>query len=134
MSKVLSEYFSQPVRKIFNDPYLFGLINTLIKQTKLYNNRQTSSYTLTLDDVGKLVEMNSGSANNLTIPAEATVNFPINCQINLSQYGAGQTTIVATSGVTIRSYNGLTKLAGQYAGATLIKIGSDEWYLFGNLA
>jgi hypothetical protein len=97
-------------------------------------NRQTASYTLVLSDADKLVEMNVGSANNLTIPLNSSVAFPTGTQILLAQYGAGQTTIVATSGVTVRSNGGKLKLNVQYSGATLIKIGTDEWYLFGDIA
>lgn len=97
-------------------------------------NRQTASYTLVLSDADKLVEMNVGSANNLTIPLNSSVAFPIGTQILLAQYGAGQTTIVATSGVTVRSNGGKLKLNVQYSGATLIKIATDEWYLFGDIA
>jgi len=96
-------------------------------------NRQTASYTLVLADADKLVEMNVGSANNLTIPLNSSVAFPTGTQILLAQYGAGQTTIVATSGVTVRSNGGKLKLNVQYSGATLIKIGTDEWYLFGDI-
>ena len=96
-------------------------------------NRQTSSYTLVLSDADKLVEMNVGSANNLTIPLNSSVAFSTGTQILLAQYGAGQTTVVATSGVTVRSNGGKLKLNVQYSGATLIKIGTDEWYLFGDI-
>jgi hypothetical protein len=96
-------------------------------------NRQTASYTLVLSDADKLVEMNVGSANNLTIPLNSSVAFSTGTQILLAQYGAGQTTIVPTSGVTVRSNGGKLKLNVQYSGATLIKIGTDEWYLFGDI-
>jgi hypothetical protein len=96
-------------------------------------NRQTASYTLVLSDADKLVEMNVGSANNLTIPLNSSVAFPTGTQILLAQYGSGQTTVVATSGVTVRSNGGKLKLNVQYSGATLIKIGTDEWYLFGDI-
>jgi hypothetical protein len=96
-------------------------------------NRQTASYTLVLSDADKLVEMNVGSANNLTVPLNSSVAFPTGTQILLAQYGAGQTTIVATSGVTVRSNGGKLKLNVQYSGATLIKIDTDEWYLFGDI-
>ena len=97
-------------------------------------NRQTASYTLVLTDADKLVEMNVGSANNLTIPLNSSVAFATGTQILLAQYGAGQTTIVATSGVTVRSNGAKLKLNVQYSGATLIKIATDEWYLFGDIA
>jgi len=97
-------------------------------------NRQTASYTLVLSDADKLVEMNVGSANNLTVPLNSSVAFSTGTQILLAQYGAGQTTIVATSGVTIRSNGAKLKLNAQYSGATLIKIDTNEWYLFGDIA
>ena len=97
-------------------------------------NRQTASYTLVLSDADKLVEMNVATANNLTIPLNSSVAFSTGTQILLAQYGAGQTTIVATSGVTIRSNGAKLKLNAQYSGATLIKIAENEWYLFGDIA
>jgi hypothetical protein len=97
-------------------------------------NRQTASYTLVLGDADKLVEINNASANNLTVPLNSSVAFSTGTQILLAQYGAGQTTIVATSGVTIRSNGAKLKLNVQYSGATLIKIDTNEWYLFGDIA
>jgi hypothetical protein len=99
----------------------------------IVTNRQTASYTLVLSDADKLVEMNVATANNLTIPLNSSVAFPIGTQILIAQYGAGQTTIVATGGVTVRSNGGKLKLNVRYSGATLIKIDSDEWYLFGDI-
>jgi hypothetical protein len=105
------------------------------KSAKLITtNRQTASYTLVIGDADKLVEMNVGSANNLTIPLNSSVAFATGTQILLAQYGAGQTTIVPTSGVTIRSNGAKVKLNAQYSGATLIKIDTNEWYLFGDIA
>ena len=105
-----------------------GLVSELIT-----TNRQVASYSLVLSDKNKLVEMNVGSANNLTIPLDSSISFAIGTQILLSQYGAGQTTILPTGGVTLRSALGKTKLTSQYSGATLIKIATDEWYLFGDI-
>jgi len=100
----------------------------------IVTNRQTASYTLVLGDADKLVEINNASANNLTVPLNSSVAFATGTQILLAQYGAGQTTIVATSGVTIRSNGAKLKLNAQYSGATLIKIDTNEWYLFGDIA
>ena len=96
-------------------------------------NRQTASYSLVLLDRGKLVEMNVATANNLTVPLDSAVAFPVGTKIDIAQYGAGQTTVVATGGVTVRSAGGALKLAAQYSGATLVKIATNEWYLFGDI-
>lgn len=96
-------------------------------------NTQTVNYTLALSDNGKLVEMNSGSAVTVTIPKNSDVQFPIGTQIIVSQYGAGQVTFNTGIAVTVRSSGGKTKTAAQYAVATLIKRGTDEWYLAGDI-
>jgi hypothetical protein len=97
-------------------------------------NRQTASYTLVLSDWGKIIEMNVASANNLTIPLAVAVDFPIGTEIQVLQYGAGQTTIVPNGGVTLRSKSGQLKIANQYTGVTLVKVGTNEWYVIGNLS
>jgi hypothetical protein len=96
----------------------------------IVTNRQTASYTLVLADADKLVEMNVASANNLTVPASV---FSAGTQILLAQYGAGQTTIVAGAGVTIRSNGAKLKLNAQYSGATLVFLSASEAYLFGDI-
>ena len=96
-------------------------------------NRRTASYTLVLTDQNDIVEMNVATANNLTVPLNSSVAFPIGTEIAIMQYGAGQTTIVATGGVTLRAKSGALKISGQYAGCTLVKVGTDEWYVVGDL-
>jgi hypothetical protein len=95
---------------------------------------QTASYTLVLADAGKLVTISNASANNLTIPLNSSVAFPIGTRIDVIQKGAGQTTIVATGGVTINSKGGALKLSSQYSGASLIKYGTDTWFAVGDLS
>jgi hypothetical protein len=94
---------------------------------------QTASYTLVLGDAGKMVTMTNASANNLTVPPNSSVAFPVNTRIDVIQYGAGQTTIVAGSGVTIFSSGSKLKLTGQYSGASLWKKASDTWVLVGDI-
>lgn len=96
-------------------------------------NTRVASYTLVLSDSGKVVEMNLGSPNNLTVPPNSAVAFPIGTIIEIIQLGAGQTTIVAGSGVTIHSPNGELKLSGQYSSASLRKRATDEWVLIGDI-
>jgi hypothetical protein len=114
-----------------NGTTIYQLFNDGRIMSREVFNRQTSNYTLVLSDAGKTIEMNSGSANTLTIPTNASVSFLSGSKINIVQYGAGQTTI--TGSVNIRSANGWLKINAQYGAATLVKIGGDEWYLYGNL-
>ncbi len=93
---------------------------------------QVADYTLTADDSGGVVEMNSSSANTLTIPTDS-VNLPVGSTITVTQMGTGQTTIQASGGVTILSKGGALKLTGRYSGATLYKRASNTWVLIGDI-
>ena len=97
-------------------------------------NAQTgTSYTLVLTDAGKMVTMSNASAITLTVPPNASVAFPVNTRIDLLQYGAGQVTVAAGSGVTIYSKGSALKLSAQYAGATLWKKATNTWVLVGDI-
>lgn len=115
--------------------------NNLHAATKGYVDAKTSAcsgvarngnHTLTLSDAGTSQEMTSSSSSTLTVPPNSSVAFPVGTVVNVEQHGAGQVTIAAGSGVTIRSRNGL-KLAGQYAVATLRKVATNTWIAAGDL-
>jgi hypothetical protein len=98
-------------------------------------NAQTgTTYTLVLADAHKLVTQSNASGITTTIPPNTDVAFQVGDQVNLLQLGAGQVTVAAGSGVTIRSEGSKLKLKGQYATATCVKIGTDEWVLVGNVS
>jgi len=97
-------------------------------------NTQTADYTLVLGDAGYVISMNKSTANTLTVPNNMSVAFPTGTVIPVRQQGAGQTTIAAGRGVVINSRGASLALAGQYAWATLVKVGPNVWDLFGDLA
>jgi hypothetical protein len=108
-----------------------GTGNVLLSD--MATSAQSASYTLVLADKAKVVEMSVGSANNLTVPLNASVAFPVGTQIHIVQTGSGQTTVVATGGVTINTATTL-KLRAQWSAATLIKRAENTWVLVGDLA
>jgi hypothetical protein len=110
-----------------------GTAATDFASSTLVTNGQVASYTLVLTDKDKLVEIANASANNLTVPLNSSVAYPVGTQINILQTGAGQTTVVATGGVTINATPGL-KLRAQWSSATLIKRATDTWVLVGDLS
>ncbi len=98
-------------------------------------NAQTgTTYTLVLTDAHKFVTLSNASAITLTVPPNSSVAFETGDQVNIMQLGAGQVTVAAGSGVTLRSASSLVKTSAQYAVATLVKIDTDTWVLLGNLA
>ena len=97
-----------------------------------FNAQTGTSYTLVLTDVAKVISLTNAAAITLTVPTNASVAFPVGTQILLYQGGAGQVTI--SSSATIRSQGTKLKINGQYGVAGLLKIATDEWVAFGNLA
>jgi hypothetical protein len=77
-----------------------------------------TSYSLTEVDSGKVLGFTSGSPVTVTAPNSVPVGF----NVVLVQDGAGQVTVVAASGASIKTEdsNTKTKLAGQNASASLL--------------
>lgn len=99
-----------------------------------------TTYTFVLQDANnELITANNASAQTYSIPTNATTAFPIGAIINIIQIGAGQVTINAvTPATTTVLSTGATaaspKLRAQYSVATLIKAGTDLWYVTGDIA
>ena len=68
----------------------------------------------------------------LTVPANASVAFPIGTTIALRQKGTGTVTITPVTGVTVDSQNGLVT-TGQHAMASILKVATDTWVAVGSL-
>ena len=99
------------------------------------NTRSTTSYPLALTDNNRVVETTNGSAVTITVPANASVAFPIGARIELAQVGAGQITASPAGGVTLRTPAGhAAKTRTQYSIIALTKRGTDEWIVSGDLA
>ena len=123
---------------IFVRPSIYPSVTALLGYTPSPQDITINTYIATLTnlqaiDANKLLKLNVSSANDLRIPTNTGVPFPIGTQVLIMQYGTGQTTIAGTSGVTVRSSGGKTKIAAQYGMATLIKIDTNEWVLSGDL-
>lgn len=114
---------------------------TVSPSTPLTIDPKTSTtYTFALTDANnELITASNTSAQTYSIPTNASVQFPIGAQINIIQIGTGQVTINAvTSGTTTVLSTGATpaapKLRAQYSSATLVKAGTDTWYVIGDLS
>lgn len=97
-------------------------------------NSQAGAYTLALADEGASVHMTSTSAATLTVPAEATVAFPVCTEIEVIALGAGPITIAAAAGVTLNGVaGGSADIAAQWLGAVLRKYAADTWLVIGSI-
>lgn len=99
--------------------------------TQLRINAQTgTTYTLVLADAGKLVSMTNAAANDLAVPPNSSVAFPVGSIVYILQGGAGQTAIVEGSGVTVETSQTLLS-KGQHSMLALIKTATNTWVLTG---
>lgn len=94
-----------------------------------------ATYTLVLTDAYKYVRMDDAGDNTLYVPYNADVAYDIGTNIYIRQVGAGQTTIESAPGspaVTINTPETLL-LRSQGSTVTLIKVGTNEWDLSGDV-
>lgn len=83
----------------------------------------------------KLIVENNAGAITQTIPANATVAFPLNQPITFIQTGAGQVTFASTATMNVPTgFSATPKTRGQYCTVTAIQLATDVWYFSGDLA
>jgi hypothetical protein len=107
---------------------------TNLYTTPVLFNAQTSNYSASLSDLGKMVELTGSSPISIYIPPNSVTAIPTGSQITFIQTGTQVKTFVTGSGVTLNSYNNLRVLTGRYSVATCVKKSTDTWYLFGDLS
>lgn len=104
------------------------------------NSQTGTTYTLSVEDAGKIVEFANASPVTVTIPpfADQPFAYPaqdgLGARIDIVASGAGAVTIAAGSGVTLRSAGSATSLRTQWSAATLYQRTLNEWVLAGDIA
>ena len=93
-----------------------------------------AAYTAAAGDRDSYIRFTSGSAVTFTVPANSVIPLPLGSEITIEQGGAGAVTPTGAAGVTINRRGAVSATAGQYAVATLKKVGTDTWTLTGDLA
>jgi hypothetical protein len=97
---------------------------------------KVANYTLTMSEMGVLIEYNSTSAGTFTIPAFATIPWVDGCMVKFRTINTGQLTVAhATSTAHLKPYPaGAFKSAGQNASIlATYKASGDLWFLEGAL-
>jgi len=89
-----------------------------------------TSYSLGSINNNRLTLFTASSGITTTVPSGLTDGF--SCLL-VQTTASGQVTISGASGVTIRSALSSTKTAYQYAVASIIKIGTEEYLLSGEV-
>lgn len=105
-------------------------VKDLLGDDTLIETITVGTRALLLTDRNKNLE-NDGDCT-ITIPTNADVSFPIGTQIFFTKK-AESLDFVASGGVTINSVDSLLEMGRINCGASLLKIGTDEWNLIGEL-
>lgn len=95
---------------------------------------QDVNYVFVLNDSGRMKVHTSGSAHNYTLPANASVAYPIGTVILISNIGAGVVTVVRAGGVTLRRAGVATDAnvaIAQWGHAALTKLDTNVWVISG---
>lgn len=97
--------------------------------------QKTASYTLSaLTERDSMIEVDSTSATTISIPTDATLNYPVGTTIDILQTNTGQVTIAAATPATttVNATPGL-KLRTRWSSATLFKRAANTWVVYGDL-
>ena len=94
-------------------------------------NSIATSYTLALSDSAKLISASTGLT--ITVPPNASVPFPTGSQILLYKSTTATVAITAGSGVTINAPGSADEISSQHSIATLMKLGTNNWVLGGDI-
>lgn len=105
---------------------------TVLRSPLMAINNQTVAYTLALSDINKVVRIDVATGVNLTVPNNSTVAFAVGTMIHIRQVGVGQITINPAAGVNVNSAETLL-LRKDGSSATLLKVGTNDWDLTGDL-
>lgn len=93
-----------------------------------------ASYTLSLTDAGTFNWCgNNNDPITVTIPANATVPFPVGTEIEFGRGAPGTLTFAAASGVNILSIDNMRSVANWNGCAALKQVATNYWLLSGDL-
>jgi hypothetical protein len=95
--------------------------------------QKTSSYTVSEEDIGVLIEMISSLPLTVSIPTD-NVEFPVGSYVNIIRAGSGAVSVAALNPIltNIETSFGL-ELRAQWSVATIIKRASNSWVIVGDL-
>ncbi len=99
------------------------------------NTQSGTAYTVVLSDGGqsKLLRQTNAAATTCTIPPNSSVAFPVGTVLNGEQAGDGVVMLTPGAGVTLNSRAAALKTAGKYAFWSMVKVGTDEWEVTGDM-
>lgn len=118
------------------DAYYNGHINSSLSPYSTITRPfryKTSAYTFATSDSGAVVCYQGTPNVSFTMSVATNTALPTGSQIDLINLGSGKLSIAAEAGISLLSTSSFLTLSDLYSAATLFKVGSTYWVLFGNL-
>jgi hypothetical protein len=95
------------------------------------NSVAVTAYTLALSDAYGLINATTGMT--ITVPPNSTAAFATGSQVLLYRSAVSGVAITAGSGVTINAAGAASNLSSQHSVASIMKLGTDNWVLAGDI-
>jgi len=108
-----------------------SLSNGIVSQSQARSPliEKHASFTLSAGDLEAILLANSSSEIIVTMPADATYDFPIGTTFNFIRWGSGALSFTKENGTNWQVYNGVTSVSVAGGAATVVKVGSNTWWL-----
>lgn len=90
-----------------------------------------TSYQLVLADANIERQCTNSSNLTITIPDDATANFAVGTEIDITRAGTGEVTIAAMGSVTVNSAGNRMRISEQHTSVQLKKMAANVWRLRG---
>jgi hypothetical protein len=107
--------------------------NFTLLETLPINAQVGTTYGPIITDANSMITMDNAGANTITIPANASVAYPIGTQLYFMQLGVGITTITITTDTLNGSIAPPFTIREQFVPVTVLKTDTAEWTIYGNL-
>jgi phage-related tail fiber protein len=111
----------------------YAKLNSDVKNLSFNTVSIGPNYTFVLTDADNVLVLFANSSTiTATVPLNSSVAFPVGCQIQILRTGSSTVQVIGDTGVTVRTTDG-SYIRTQYSSATIVKIGTDEWVLIGDV-
>jgi Carbohydrate-binding module family 5/12 len=114
--------------------YALGWETPVVFPSQKLLEAPNATYSLTLANIASYVRCINASGCTITIPNDATINFPLSAEISFRQCTSGGIVLTAGSGVVLNTISGLSASTGRTGAViTAKKISANTWDVFGLL-
>lgn len=120
------------VAKLMNVPDNTNEVLDTKEPISLARNEASAAFTIALSDVNRVINLNGTAAQAVTLPSDATVDFPIASKVRFAGNSTFAKTFVQGVDATVISPRGLL-MDGFKGFVTAEKIAANTWFLSGDL-